>query len=184
MIDKMVHNLEESTGVKLDEWVARVNASGLEKHMEKVKHLKTEYGLTHGYANLIVHTAKSGLPSKDTSVDKAAELIDSQYAKKADLKPIYDKLIEAVSAFGPDVEIAPKKDYVSLRRKTQFGLIQPSTKTRLDVGICHKKAETTDRLEMSGSFNSMASHRVRVTDIEQVDRELIDWLKASYEAAG
>ena len=184
MIDKMVHNLEESTGVQLDEWVKRVKASGLDKHMEKVKHLKTEYGLTHGYANLIVHTAKSGLPSKEASINDAEELISNQYAKKADLKPIYDKLIAAVSTFGPDLEIAPKKAYVSLRRKKQFGLIQPSTKKRLDVGICHKQAEVTDRLELSGSFNSMASHRVRVTDISQIDKELLQWLKASYEAAG
>ena len=75
MVDKMVENLEKSTGVKLEEWLKRVKTSGLEKHMEKVKHLKTEYGLTHGYANLIVHTAKSGLPSKETSADAGAELL-------------------------------------------------------------------------------------------------------------
>lgn len=184
MVDKMVENLEKSTGVKLEEWLKRVKTSGLEKHMEKVKHLKTEYGLTHGYANLIVHTAKSGLPSKETSADAGAGLVTNQYAKKADLKPIYDKIIKAVSAFGSDVEIAPKKAYVSLRRKKQFALIQPSTKTRVDVGLCHKQATTTDRLELSGSFNAMASHRIRVTALDQVDKELIAWLKASYEAAG
>ena len=184
MVDKMVQNLEESTGVKLSEWIKRVKASGLEKHMEKVKHLKSEYGLTHGYANLIVHTAKSGLPSKTTAAPKAAELVATQYEKKPDLKPIYDKLIKAISGFGKEVEIAPKKAYVSLRRKKQFALIQPSTKTRLDVGLCHKQATVTDRLELSGSFNSMASHRVRVTSIDEVDAELIAWIKASYEAAG
>ena len=184
MVDKMVQNLEESTGVRLEEWIKRVKSSGLEKHMEKVKHLKTEYGLTHGYANLIVHAAKNGLPSKETSPDTGAELIAKQYEKKVDLKPIYDKLIEAVKKFGSDVDIAPKKAYVSLRRKKQFGLIQPSTKTRMDVGLCHKQATTTDRLELAGSFNSMASHRIRVTSVDQVDEELIAWLKASYEAAG
>lgn len=180
----MVKNLEEKTGVKMTEWVKIVNGSGLEKHMEKVKFLKADHGLTHGYANLIVHTAKDGLPGKAKSAATSQELIAAQYEKKPELKPIYDKLIKMVSSFGDDVEISPKKAYVSLRRKKQFALLQPSTKTRLDVGLCNKEAETTDRLELAGSFNSMASHRVRITELGQVDAELKKWLKASYEAAG
>jgi len=182
MLDKMIQNILEKTGKSVEEWCQVVNASGIEKHMAKVKFLKTEHGLTHGYANLIVHAAKGGLEDKSTA--ESDDLVVLQYAKKKDLEPIYDLLIKKVKAFGKDVEIAPKKAYVSLRRKKQFGLIQPSTKTRVDVGFCDKTLEPTDRLEVSGSFNSMASHRVRVTDIKQVDKELIAWLKEAYNNAG
>ena len=110
--------------------------------------------------------------------------MDTQYSgPKVELRPIYDKLIAEISKFGKDVEIAPKKSYVSLRRNKQFGLIQPSTKTRVDVGINLKGAKTGARLEASGSFNAMVSHRVRVGNVKDVDRELIGWLKKAYGGA-
>ena len=89
-----------------------------------------------------------------------------------------------MQGFGKDVELSPKKGYVSLRRAKQFGLVQPSTKTRVDVGIQLKVVEPTDRLEASGSFNAMVSHRVRVTAASEVDDELIGWLRKAYDAAG
>jgi hypothetical protein len=99
------------------------------------------------------------------------------------LRPIYEALIAAVESFGDDVEIAPKRTYVSLRRKKQFGLIQPSTATRVDVGINLKGVEPAGRLEKSGSFNSMCTHRVRLTEPGQVDDDLIGWLRQAYDQA-
>ena len=71
---------------------------------------------------------------------------------------------------------------MSLRRKKQFAIVQPSTATRLDVGINLKGTPATERLEASGSFNAMVSHRVRVTSPSDVDPELIGWLRRAYEA--
>jgi len=136
--------------------------------------------MTHGYANMVAHETLSAGKSQPTTSD----LVETQYSgPKADLRPIYDALIAEISKFGPDLEIAPKKAYVSLRRNQQFGLIQPSTKTRVDVGINLKGSEPTERLEPSGSFNAMVSHRVRLTGADEVDSELIGWLKAAYDAS-
>ena len=185
MVEKMISNLEEKTGKKLAEWVDIVNKSGEEKHMAKIKFLKENHGLTHGYANLIVHTAKEGkVPGLDKNETSSDALVDAQYEKKPDLKPIYDKLVAALSKFGTDVEVAPKKAYVSMRRKKQFAIIQPSTKTRVDVGINLKGKEASDRLESSGSFNSMVSHRVRISNAKEVNKELLGWLKEAYQNAG
>ena len=85
--------------------------------------------------------------------------------------------------FGPDVEIAPKKTCVSLRRNKQFALVQPSTKTRLDVGLNLKGRKPEGRLEAAGSFSGMCSHRVRVTSKSDVDAELVSWLEAAYEVS-
>jgi hypothetical protein len=158
-IATMEANILEKTGKPIADWVRTVKASKLEKHGEIVKLLKNEHGFTHGYANLVAHRAlESSADHKDE-----ADLVSSQYAgPKADLKPIYDRLIEAVNRFGKDVEIAPKNAYVSLRRKKQFALIQPSTKTRVDLGINLKGKPPSGRLEASGSFNAMVSHRVRL----------------------
>ena len=89
----------------------------------------------------------------------------------------------APAAFGKDVEVSPKKAYVSLRRAKQFGIVQPSTKARLDVGLNLKGVAPAGRLEASGSFNSMVTHRVRVASAKDVDAELIGWLKEAYQSA-
>ncbi|TQV88504.1 DUF5655 domain-containing protein [Aliikangiella coralliicola] len=176
MAASMRNNLAEKTGKNFDEWQVVVAQSKLEKHGQIVKMLKADHQVTHGFANLIAHdflNANSGSEEPD--------LIAAQYSgAKQDLKIIYDALIEKVSKFG-DVEVSPKKAYVSLRRKKQFAIIQPSTKTRVDVGINLKGEAPTERLEASGSFNAMVSHRVRVTDLSQVDNELANWLKQAYE---
>jgi len=81
-----------------------------------------------------------------------------------------------VSEFGEGVEIAPKNAYISLRCSKQFAIIQPSTKTRVDLGINLKGTEPEGRLEASGSFYAMVSHRVQITDSKDVDDELNQWL--------
>ncbi|WP_251358172.1 DUF5655 domain-containing protein [Kangiella sp. TOML190] len=180
MAQTMRNNIPEKTGKSQAEWNLIIKAAGLEKHGQIVKMLKTEHGVTHGFANLLSSDfLKDGAP--EVSGD---DLVAAQYEKKPDLKPIYDKLLKEVKKFGKGMEIVPKKAYVSLRHNKQFALIQPSTKTRLDVGINLKGTEPTARLESSGSFNAMVSHRVRLTDSKQVDKELIEWLKAAYTAAG
>lgn len=177
----MINNLPKKTGKSLPQWLAVCKKSGLEKHGELVKFLKSDHGMTHGFANLVVHEYRNGTVSAPAA---EADLVAAQYSgPKADLKPIYDRLTDAIGAFGSDVELAPKKAYVSLRRNKQFGLVQPSTKTRVDVGLNLKDHPTTDRLEPSGSFNAMVSHRVRLESADQVDDELIGWLRAAYEMA-
>ena len=176
----MLANLKEKTGKTLPEWLKVTASAKLAKHGEIVKLLKGEHGVTHGFANLIAHhTLRQGAPSANDG-----DLVSAQYAgKKEGLKPIYDALIAAVSKLGKDVEIAPKKAYVSLRRNKQFALIQPSTATRVDVGINLKGEPATERLELSGSFNAMCSHRVRVTSKQGVNAELKAWLKQAYQNA-
>lgn len=180
-IATMEANILEKTGKPVAEWVKIAKASGLEKHGQIVKFLKTDHGFTHGYANLVAHQALTS--SADQHDDD--DLVAAQYAgPKADLKPIYDKIIAMVNSFGDDVELAPKKAYVSLRRKKQFALVQPSTKTRVDLGINIKGKPPGGRLEASGSFNAMVSHRVRLESPGDIDSNVKIWLRESYDAAG
>lgn len=178
---KMTANIAEKTGQPLEAWIKVVKKEGISKHNEIIRFLKSEHGFTHGYANFVALKARQ---PADQAAPTADELVDTQYRDaKADLRPIYEAIIAGVKEFGEDIEIAPKKAYVSLRRNKQFGLIQPSTKTRVDLGIILKGHEPKGRLEPSGSFNSMCSHRVRITDPTEVNAELFEWLKLAYEAA-
>lgn len=176
----MIANLAEKTGKPLDAWVRIATGSGRTKHGEVVAFLKAEHGLTHGYANLVAHHAFQSSASAAAPDD----LVTAQYSgPKAALRPLYDTLVAALQGFGADVEIAPKKAYVSVRRAKQFAILQPSTATRLDVGINLKGVPAQGRLEASGSFNAMVTHRVRVERPEQIDQELLTWLKRAYAEA-
>ncbi|HXD30553.1 MAG TPA: DUF5655 domain-containing protein [Pyrinomonadaceae bacterium] len=176
----MMRKLEEQTGKSFDEWLGIARASKLAKTGEIRNFLKDKHGLTFGYANLI---ALKTLGS-DAGSANADDLIAASYSgAKAELKPIYDALLGEVKKFGDDVEIAPKKGYVSVRRKKQFAIFQPSTATRFDVGINLKGTPPTARLEASGGFNAMVSHRVRLANKSDIDKELINWLKKAYDAS-
>jgi hypothetical protein len=175
----MTANFKPNTGKTLEQWVAVAKKSGKAKHGEIVAHLKSE-GLTHGYANLVAHSL---LKSDAGSLSETTDLVAEQYSgEKAALKPIYDAVIKAAQECG-EFEIAPKKAYVSLRRSKQFAIVQPSTKTRVDLGLSIKGEPPKGRLEASGSFNAMVSHRVRLEKPADVDKDVKAWIKAAFDQA-
>ncbi len=170
----MIDNMPEKTGKSLSEWKKLLIEKSFAKHSEAVNFLKSEYQVTHGFANTIV------LLSKDEDITDD-DLVKNQYKGKEVLLPIYEKLISFVSSLGRDVTITPKKGSVSIIRKRQFLLIKPSTKTRIDLGFKLKDKPITDRLEHSGPFGTMCTHRVRLETPEQIDGELKKWIIEAYE---
>ncbi|MEM7299207.1 MAG: DUF5655 domain-containing protein [Bacteroidota bacterium] len=176
----MEQGLLEKTGKPLEHWIKVVEDSKIEKHKAIIDFLKSEHGFTYGYANFIAMKARKA----DVASNDPDDLLENQYKGKEILRPIYEKLIESISAFGADITKTPKKDSVSMIRKKQFALIKPATKTRIDLGLKLKGKPTTGRLGDAGPFGSMCTHRVQLTTIEEVDQELMEWLNEAYEAAG
>lgn len=175
-----IANIEKNTGKKLEEWIAIVNKSGFAKHGELVNFLKEKHAFTHGNANVIVHYAKQ---SHAGAAENQDDLITGQYKGKENLKSWYDKIMAEINKFGKDIEIAPKKAYVSLRRKKQFAILQPSTKDRLDVGLNIKGVAVSGNVEEGAKWNAMCTHRIRVEDEKTVNKDLINWIKQAYEQA-
>ena len=176
----MIENLHKNTGKTLEQWTKIVKTQNFEKHGEIIKFLKEKHGLTHGFANLIAHKAKG---SDAGSAENQDDLITKQYQGKEHLKPFYDKLIDEIQSYGKDIEIAPKNAYVSLRRKKQFAILNPATKTRFEIGINLKGQEPKGKLEAEKP-NSMCSHKINISDIKSIDKEVFEWLKKAYENAG
>lgn len=176
-IANQVSNLERSSGRTLAEWMQIVRASGLATHAKAVAMLKSEYGLGHGNANLIVAKTREA----DAGGAPAAEaLVAAHYeGRHAPLRPAYDAVIAAVRAFGDDVELAPKKTYVSLRRRKQFAQVGPAA-GQLEVCVNLPGHPGTDRLRPT---SGMATHRVRIADAAGLDGELVGWLREAYERA-
>jgi predicted transport protein len=176
-IANQVANIERTTGKSLAEWIAIVRDSGITKHGEAVAMLKSAHGLGHGNANLLVIKAReadAGGPASD------AELVESQYAgRNAGLRPAYEAVIAAVGAFGGDVELAPKKAYVSLRRRKQFASVGPAA-GQLEVCLNLPGNAPSDRLKAT---TGMATHKVRIADASGLDPELLGWLREAYDRA-
>jgi hypothetical protein len=183
-VETQLNNIQAKTGKTLAELSALVKASGLTKHGEIRAMLQKELGLGHGDANAVVHHAlqSDGARAAIARGATADEVLDDIYAgPKAPLRPIHDKLMAAINQFG-DFEVAPKKGYVSLRRKKQFAMIGPATNTWVEVGLNMKGAKADERL-IEQPAGSMCNFKVKLTDAKEVNKALIGWIKQAYEQA-
>ncbi|MFT4136876.1 DUF4287 domain-containing protein [Microbacterium sp.] len=172
----MIDNLPARTGRTREEWFEVLDAAGLDRHGAAIAFLKAEHGVSHGYANLIVtlHRSRGAAPT-------AADLVDAQYAgRKAALRPVYERLRAELTALGGDVEVAPKKTGVSFRRRKQFALVEAPSAARVSVGLNLRGTEPTARLKAAGG---MCTHRVDLAAVDDVDDELLGWLREAYERA-
>jgi hypothetical protein len=62
-------------------------------------------------------------------------------------------------------------------------LIQPSTRARLDLGLILPGVPPTARLQTAGSFGSgRTTHRVALSCVEEMDAEVLTWLRGAYKA--
>jgi hypothetical protein len=184
-LETQLKNIQTKTGRTLEQIYALVRTSGRARHGEIRDFLKEELSLGFGDANTLANLylksgGTSGTPAAEPSVDDAVAQI---YAgPKAALLPIHERVMAAVSAFGP-FETAPKKAYLSLRRKKQFAMVGPATKTRVDVGINLKGVPATSRL-VALPPGGMCQYKVGVSSADEVDAELAGWLRQAYDAAG
>lgn len=175
----MAANLLKNTGKSLTEWVDFTRQHNQQKHSETVNWLKENYHLGLFFADLIVHKA-NGTDAGSFSND---ELIEQQYKGKKNLKPIFDTLLEQILLLGDDIEIAPKKGYVSMRRKKQFACLKPATKTRFELELILKGQEATGVLELIKGAGAMCTHKIKIENENQINSEIINWIFLAYNKA-
>lgn len=176
-------NIEKRTGKTVAQLVQLVKKSGIEKHGQARDMLKKDLGMGHGDANTIVHLAFQSAASTAPAAAAGTDPADAIYAgAKAALRPIHDRFMKALAKLGA-FEVAPKKAYVSLRRKKQFAMIGPATNTRVEVGLNMKGVPATERL-LAEPPGRMCQYKVKLTDPSEVDTELLAWVRTAYEAAG
>ena len=173
-----IRNIEATYGRSMDEWIGLIRASGLERHGQIVAWLKAEHGLAHGAANRVALVA---LAANEPST--GGDPVEALYAgRPADVRAIHDAIWNAIEPLG-EIEVAPKKGYLSLRRRTQFAMVKPAAR-HVDVGLILPGTPVGDRLESASTFNALFTHRVRVGSAADVDDQLTDWIRAAYDRAG
>ena len=87
-----------------------------------------------------------------------------------------------VRGFGA-FEEAPKKTYVSLRRKKQFAMVGPATKDSVEIGLNAKDLPAHPRLKVQPP-GGMCQATTRITSAADVDDMLAGWLQQAYDSAG
>jgi Domain of unknown function (DUF4287)/Domain of unknown function (DUF5655) len=174
-VESQMRNIEQATGRSIAEWVAIVQTSGLERHGQILTWLKRDHGLSHGNANLVA------LRSRNGSTPDGDDLVDTMYSgTRSTLRPLHDRVIELATSLGADVELAPKKAYVSLRRSKQFGTVGPGPSGQLEIGLNLKGEAPGPRLQAAGG---MCTHRVRLSSDQDLDAELVSWLRSAFDRA-
>ena len=188
MMRAIITNLPARTGRSFDEWVAltseqAINQLGMSKSGEVVTWLKSEYGLGHSTAFII---AAEALKPTDYVAPTDEQIIAAQYAgAKAALRPIFEQLLAYAQSLGGDVRIEPRQTYVAFARAKQFALVQPSTKTRVDLGLILPGAVPSERLAASTNFGSGSiNRRVALAAPADIDTEVEGWLRQAYEQCG
>ncbi len=180
--DSYVKGIEAKAGRPIADLVAEVASWGPGKHGELLAKAKDALGLGHGHANLLVHLARDHVEAAAGAPPDADDPLDAIYAgSKAPLRSLHEALMARLAGLG-SFEVAPKKANVSLRRSKQFALVGPGSRGRLEVGVNHRAAEATERFEALGP-GKMCSHRAFVTGPEEIDDELLAFVREAYEAA-
>jgi Domain of unknown function (DUF5655)/Domain of unknown function (DUF4287) len=173
-IQSQLRNIERTYGRSIDDLVADVAGSGLTKHSEVVAMLKQSHGMAHGAAHRVSLVARDRLAGRGSSVSAAPPPF---------LQAVYEEVMQTITPLGEDIERAPKKGYVSLRRRKQFAMLQPRARW-VNLGLILPGVEPGGRLESADKWNALFTHRVRVASVAEIDDEVRAWLRDAYLAAG
>jgi len=173
-------NIKAKTGKTPDDFRKLAAKKRLTKYPEIMTWLKSDFELGHGHANAIAHEIVNADAPEATPDEAIAKLFAG---KKEKWRGAYAALAAKLIKFGADVTMSSTSTYINLLRKgKKFGIVMPASAERLDIGIKFKGIAPTRRLEVSGTWHTMVTHRVRITDPKQIDKELLAWLKQAYES--
>lgn len=182
-------NIQARTGKTIAELLAAVAASGATKHGERRSWLMEQFKLGYGDANTVVHFIDKPMPDLDggarTAAAPAADgdpLAAIYTGAKAGLRPLHEAVMTQIRTFGA-FEEAPKKNYISLRRKKQFAMVGPAAKDSVEIGLNAKDLPAHARLKVQPP-GSMCNATTRIKSTAEVDALLRGWLRQAYDAAG
>ena len=135
MMSAVIGSLADRTGRSLEEWLALVDASGIDPLDQNAvrRWLRSEHGVPQNSQWAIADAAARAAGWVRPSVE---EYIDSQYrGAKAALRPIYDALAEAILRLGDDVSVEGRGGYTPFVRARQFAAVAAAARDRVDLGL-------------------------------------------------
>jgi hypothetical protein len=184
MIEAIKKNLPEKSGKSFEQWLAVLKVSGGTTRAEHLALLKDKHGLGHSTASILSREFLN--PGFASTYEDGDALVEQQYAgDRSGLRPLYEALLKAGKGLGKDVRAAPCKTYVPLIRNSQFAIIKPTTRSRVDLGLALGKTKPSGRLEKTSSLGSdKITHVIKLESAKEIDPEVKRWLKTAYEQNG
>ena len=106
--------------------------------------------------------------------------LDALFAdKNAEIRAIYDQLLENLRTFGP-VQEEPKKTSIHLVKTSGFAGVHPR-KSFLYLTVRMDRSLQGERIAKSEQVSKNRYHNdVKITSAGEIDDELIGWLKEAY----
>lgn len=110
----------------------------------------------------------------------ADELIDGQYKDRPQLRPVLDAVLAALPELG-SVTVQARSTLVSLvTPRRAFAVVQATTKSRVDLGLRLEDVPPQGRLVPAKNLGQ-ATMRIPLTTPEEIDEEVLGWLRLAYE---
>lgn len=176
---EFIDNLKDSTGKTLAEWLKQVGGFGISKRNDIIKWLKEKNGFGHMNASLLTGIyLNNGKPVYGSTDD----LLENQFARAADMKPLYVAFAAFAQKHFPNSTVLPKKTYVSILEKREFAAINVKPKElRIGFDLGNRSFdETVSKSKLSGPMPRI-SHMMVLTDKNQLGNDLVELLKLSYQ---
>ncbi len=176
---EFIGNLKSTTGKGLSDWMKHVTASGITRRNDIIKWLKEKNGFGHMNASLLAGIyLNNGKPVYGST----ESLLDNQFAKAADMRPLYEALTAFAQKHFPGSTVLPKKTYVSILEKREFAAINIKPR-ELRVGFdLGERAfdEAVTKSKLTGPMPRI-SHMIVLTKESQLDGDLARLMKLSYQ---
>ncbi len=190
MVQNWIATMKEKTGRTLEEWIKHIKKEGPDDEKACRLWLKEKHGVGTNVAAWLAQKAcgnKLGLADDDPEsyLKAAPRYVDAMFAgPKAALRPIYDELLQIGLGLAKDVKACPCQTIVPLYRNHVFAQLKPTTRTRLDLGLALKDMATPPRLIDTGGFakKDRITRRIPISSVDEIDDEMMHWLKVAYDA--
>jgi Domain of unknown function (DUF5655)/Domain of unknown function (DUF4287) len=184
---KWVKELPQKTGRSLEEWVVLIQSSGPATEKERREWLKEEHRLGTNYAAWLAGRADGKNMEEDSPeayLKTATDWVEAQYAgPRAELRPLYERLLKLGLGLGKDVKACPCKTMVPFYRHHVFAQIKPATNTRIDLGFALGNMKTPKRLIDTGGYEKKdrITRRIEIREKADIDDEVTRWMEKAYE---
>lgn len=174
-----VETAKERTGRTVEEWLPVIKKTGLAKQKELTDWLKNEHKLNHMQATFLAGMYLNGGKVVYQNEDN---LMAAQFEKCAEMKPLFEAISEKILSTYPDTQLIAKKTYLSFTAKKEFAAINVKPK-EIRLGFDLGDMPFTDTVQKSKLTGPMPriSHMVVLTTSKQIDKQLMELLKNSYD---